>query len=88
METHTDRPESAEKISLNMEPFNNQVLGLYSVTPSLYHLLSRFIVTFVTLYSFITFYRHFCHLLFRPTITLSNFYHLFIIEPPFAVLIF
>ena len=28
METHTDRPKSAEKFSLNMEPFTNQVLGL------------------------------------------------------------
>ena len=28
METHTDRHESPEKISLNMGSFNNQVLGL------------------------------------------------------------
>ena len=28
METHTDRPRSAAKISLNMGPFTNQVLGL------------------------------------------------------------
>ena len=34
METHTDRPKSAENFPLNMEPFINKVLGLGATTKS------------------------------------------------------